>query len=130
LNERYGTPPLFRFTTDLVEQLQIALINKGLKPDNPNGLKPTANNRMLGNLKHMFTNAVEWDIIETNALKRVKKMKLFKEPKRLRLLSVDKTQGLFSECDERLKSIVITVLYTGALSQIGEHRLVAWIYSA
>jgi integrase len=46
-------------------------------------------------------------------LNRVRKVKLDKEKKRLRFLSVEEAQGLVSVCDDHLRPIVVTALNTG-----------------
>ncbi len=122
LNERYGTIPLRSFNTMLIEQLQTDLMAKGLrkedkkrgvKPENIKGLKNASINRIVSTLKHMFTKAVDWEMVEPDSLKRIRKVKQFREDKRLRFLSIEEAQGLVSVCDEHLKPIVITALNTG-----------------
>lgn len=104
--ERFGLLPLRRFNTNFVEQLQTDNISKGLKP--------TSNNKILSILKHMFTKAVEWDMVESEILRRIRKVKLLKdEGKRLRYLSKEECQALIDACDEHLEPIVITSLNTG-----------------
>ena len=63
----YGNYPLRRFNTSLVEQLQTDIINRGLKP--------ASNNKTLNILKHMFRKAVEWDMLEEEVLKNIRKVK-------------------------------------------------------
>ncbi len=46
-------------------------------------------------------------------MKRVRKVKLFREDKRLRFLSVEESQSLVSVCDERLMPVVVTALNSG-----------------
>lgn len=102
---RFGNLPIRRFNTMLVKQLQTDLINKGLKP--------ASNNKTINILKHMFTKAVDWDMVESETLKRVRKVKLFKEDRRLRYLSKEECQSLINACESHLKPIVITALNTG-----------------
>ncbi|UCE79238.1 MAG: site-specific integrase, partial [Nitrospiraceae bacterium] len=71
------------------------------------------NNKTINILKHMFTKAVDWDMVESETLKRVRKVKLFKEDRRLRYLSKEECQSLINACESHLKPIVITALNTG-----------------
>ena len=121
LIERYGFLPLRKFNTALIEQLQTDLMSKGLrsektkgvKPEMIKGLKPASINRIISTVKHMFTKAVDWELVEADTLKKVRKVKQLREDKRLRFLSVEEAQELIRVCDEHLKPIVITALNTG-----------------
>ncbi len=102
----YGNLPLRRFTTAIVEQLQTDLINRGLKN--------SSCNKVLNILKHMFSKAVDWDMVESEVLKHVRKVKLLRDDsRRLRYLSKDECQALINACDPHLRPIVITALNTG-----------------
>lgn len=102
----FGNLPLRRFNTAIVEQLQTDLMGKGLKN--------SSCNKVLNVLKHMFTKAVEWEMVESEVLKRVRKVKLLQDTgKRLRYLSQEECQTLISSCDPHLRPIVITALNTG-----------------
>jgi hypothetical protein len=50
-----------------MEQLQTDFMNRGLKN--------TSINKGLNVLKHMFTKAVEWEMVEAETLKRIGKVK-------------------------------------------------------
>jgi integrase len=121
LIERYGFLPLRQFNTALMEQLQTDLMSKGLrsektkgvKPEMIKGLKPASINRIISTVKHMFTKAVDWELVEADTLKKVRKVKQLREDRRLRFLSIEEAQGLISVCDEHLKPIVMTALNTG-----------------
>ena len=102
----FGSLPLRRFNTVIVEQLQTDLMGRGLKN--------SSCNKVLNILKHMFTKAVEWDMVESEVLKRVRKVKLLQDnSKRLRYLSKEECQALINSCDPHLKPVVITALNTG-----------------
>ena len=102
----FGNLPLRRFNTLLVEQYQTDLINRRLKP--------ASVNKNISILKHMFRKAVEWEIVEEETLKRVRKVKLLEENnRRLRYLPVTECQELINSCEPHLKPIVITALHTG-----------------
>lgn len=102
----FGALPLRRFSTAIVDQLQTDLISKGYEP--------ASNNKILTILKHMFSKAVEWEMVEEEILKRIRKVKPLKnENKRLRFLSKEECQNLINSCDPHLKPIAITALNTG-----------------
>jgi integrase len=106
LAEAYGSLPLRRFNSMLLEQYQTERLNKGNKP-------ATAN-RLIATISHMFTKAVEWDMVEEEILKRIRKVKMLPENnKRLRYLSKDECQTLIKTCQGNTKAIVITALNTG-----------------
>lgn len=106
LIQTFGILPLRRFSTVVVEQLQTDIINRGLKNSSAN--------KVLNVLKHMFTKAVEWDMVESETLKRVRKVKLLRDDsKRLRYLSKEECQALINSCDPHLKPVVVTALNTG-----------------
>jgi integrase len=68
-------------------------------------------NRELACLKHMFTKAVDWRVISSNPLKKVK---LFPEkPNKLRVLSDDEFQKLYNEASDFLKPILVIAKHTG-----------------
>lgn len=102
----FGDLPLRRFNTMIVEQYQTALTNKGLKPGSVN--------KNISIIKAMIKKAVDWEMVEEDTLKRVRKVKNYKESnKRLRFLAVKEAQSLISVCDDHLRPIVITALHTG-----------------
>ncbi len=106
LVSEFGNLPLRRFTTMLIEQYQTKLINQGFKP--------STCNRYLATLKHMFTKAIDWDMVEEHVLKAIRKVKFLPENnRRLRYLSKEECQALINACEPHLKPIVITALNTG-----------------
>ncbi len=106
LIKAYGNLPLRRFSTSLVEQLQTDNINRGLKA--------SSNNKVLNVLKHMFSKAVDWEMVEAETLKRIRKVKLLRDDsRRLRYLSVEECRELISACSVHVQPIVITALNTG-----------------
>lgn len=83
----FGSLPLRRFNTVIVEQLQTDLMSRGLKN--------SSCNKVLNILKHMFTKAVEWDMVEAETLKRIRKVKLLQDDsRRLRYLSKENAKIL------------------------------------
>lgn len=121
LKETFGNIPLRRFNSMLLEQFQSERLQKGKKKVKvaqnewrylPN--KPATINRQLATLKHMFTKAVDWNMVEEETLKRVRRVKLLEENnKRLRYLSKEECQALINASDTHLKPIVIAALNTG-----------------
>jgi integrase len=106
LREEFGNLPLRRFNTMLLEQFQTQRLQKGNKP-------ATAN-RLLATLKHMFTKAVEWNLVEEEVLKRIRKVRLLEENnRRLRYLTPEECQELIRACDPHLRPIVVTALNSG-----------------
>ncbi len=102
----FGNLPLRRFNTKIVEQLQTERIQRGNKP--------ATINRLLATIKHMFNKAVEWDMVEEETLKRIRKVKLLEENnRRLRYLSKEECKELINSCDPHVRPIVITALNTG-----------------
>lgn len=102
----FGGYPLRMFNTRLIEQYQTERLEKGNKP--------ATINRHIATIKHMFTKAVEWDMVEEETLKRIRKAKLLEENnRRLRYLSKEECQELVNACADHLKPIVITALNTG-----------------
>jgi len=107
LTKEFGITPLRRFGTRLVEEYQSRMLTAGKKP-------ATAN-RHLATLKHAFTKAVEWEMIEEEVLKRVRRVKLLQENnRRLRYLSREESAALINACSPHLRPIVVTALNTGA----------------
>ncbi len=102
----YADIPLRRFSTSLIDQLQTDLINKGYKA--------SSNNKVTNLIKHMFRKAVEWDMVEEETLKRIRRVKPLKDnSKRLKYLSKEEIQALLNHCTGNTKAIVITALNTG-----------------
>lgn len=106
LSVSFGNMPLRRFNTLLIEQYQAQRTQRGNKP--------ATVNRHIATLKHMFTKAVEWDMVEEEILKRVKRVKLLEENnRRLNYLSKEECQALVNACDSHVRPIVIMALNTG-----------------
>ena len=102
----FGDLPLRSFNTRLIEEYQTGIL--------ADGKKPATANRHLAMLKHMFTKAVDWEMVEDEVLKKVRALKLLKENnKRLRYLSTEECQTLIQACSDHLKPIVITALNSG-----------------
>ena len=68
LEKLFGNIPLRQFSTMLIEQYQTNDLNSGYKP--------ATVNRHLATLKHMFTKASDWEMIEASVLAKVRKVKL------------------------------------------------------
>ena len=62
----------------------------------------------------MFTKAVEWEMVEEEVLKKVRRVKPLPENnRRLRYLSAEECRKLVAACDAHLRPIVITAINTG-----------------
>ena len=110
LEKIFGNIPLKAFNTMVVEKWQ----GEKLKVN-----KPATVNRHLEVLKHSFKKAHEWEMVDEETVKRVRRVKLIPENnRRLRYLSKEECQGLIKACDENkrlnhLQPIVILALNTG-----------------
>ena len=118
LKDTFGDLPLRNFSVGLIEQYQTGRMKRGCRPvkegETPKGNKPATINRLVETLKHMFTKAVEWEWVEEEAAKRVRKVRLLKENnRRLRYLTVEECQKLLRECSSHLRPIVTMALHTG-----------------
>jgi integrase len=77
-------------------------------------VKPATVNRTLEVLKHMFTKALDWEMITEDVFKRIKKAKKTPENnRRLRYLSFEESSTLLNCCDKHLRPIVTLALNTG-----------------
>ena len=104
--KRFKGMPLNKFNSILIEKLQTECMAKNYKP--------AYTNKIVTILKHMFTKALEWDMIDKATLEKIRKVKLLKgEIKRLRYLSEEEAERLVFNCEPYLKPIVITALNTG-----------------
>jgi len=102
----YANYPLRRFTTQLIEEYQ--------SKSSTAGKSPATVNRHLTTLKHMFTKAVEWEMVEEEILKKVRRVKLLQENnRRLRYLSTQECQALVNASEPHLKPIIVIALHTG-----------------
>lgn len=102
----FGNIPLRCFNTRFIEEYQTKLL--------ADKKAPATANRHLATLKHMFTKAVEWEMVEEESLKRVRRVKLLPENnRRLRYLSKEECKALINACSLHLRPIVITALNTG-----------------
>lgn len=70
-------------------------------------------NRILSTLRHMFTKAVEWEMMEKSPFSKVKNLFYKENNRRLRFLTEDEEERLLFYCKDHLKPIVITALNTG-----------------
>ena len=101
----FGNLPIREFSNRLIDQYQTEKLKSW---------KPATVNRYIACLKHMFTKAVEWEMVSEEVLKKVRKVKQLSENNgRLRFLSSEECQALIKACDPHLKPIVITALNTG-----------------
>lgn len=114
----FGGLRLKAFSTGLVEEYQTKVLREKIvfkdKDKVPRLKTPATANRHVAILKHIFSKAVEWELVDDSVLKRVRKVKLLPENnRRLRFLSREECAALVSACDPHLKPIVVTALNTG-----------------
>jgi integrase len=106
LVDEFGRLPLRRFGTRLIEEYQIRKLTEGKKP--------ATVNRHLATLKHMFRKAADWELIDEETIRRVRRAKQLQENnRRLRYLSVDECRELIEACIPHIRPIVVTALNTG-----------------
>lgn len=106
LEKRFGHFQLRRFDTRLIESYQTERLDVGNKH--------ATVNRHIATIKHMFAKAVEWDMVEEETLKKIRRAKMLEENnKRLRYISKEECQSLIDACDKHLKPIVVMALNTG-----------------
>jgi integrase len=109
LIKSFGNRPLRKFTTKNVWDYHNKILSSGRTP-------ATAN-RHLATLKHMFTMAVEWELVEEEVLKRIRRVKFEKEDnERIRFLAKDELHALLKACAKSppyLRPIIITAVNTG-----------------
>ncbi|MDP6924067.1 MAG: site-specific integrase, partial [Candidatus Scalindua sp.] len=106
LTQIFGNLPLKRFTPMLLEQYQTDKLQKGSKPSTVN--------RLLATISHMFTKAVEWEMLSEDILKKIRNVKFLPENnKRLRYLSNEECCDLIDACLPHLKPVVIMAINTG-----------------
>ena len=72
--------------------------------------RPSTTNRVLACLKHMFTKAVEWEMVEQEVLDKIRKVKNVAENnKRLRFLSEEENSvGVKKDVSDRIDVIFDT----------------------
>jgi len=70
-------------------------------------------NREMSCLHHVFSKAVEWEMIERNPFDRGKTLLLKENNKRLRYLSKEEIDRLLPECPKHLRRIVECAIHTG-----------------
>jgi len=71
-------------------------------------------NREMSNLRHLFTKAVEWEMIERNPFAKGKSLTIKDSTKRLRYLTEDEITRLLDNCvNDYTRNIVTVILNTG-----------------
>ena len=81
-------------------------IIKGIRTD-------AAVNREMSCLHHIFTKAVEWEMMEQSPFDRGKSLRLKENNKRLRFLTEDEIPALLDACAKYLRWIVDCAIMTG-----------------
>jgi integrase len=106
LSKRFKDKRLDDFSLEDLEELQGDILKKGQSA--------AYANRLVVIARIMFNKALDWELVDEDVIKRLKKCKLLKgENKRLRYLSEEEAERLISNCEPYLKPIVVTALNTG-----------------
>jgi len=109
LNSFFSGKYLYEIIPKLIEDYMHNRINDKVTKDRK--ISPATVNRELACLKHMFNKAIEWDMLYSNPMKKIK---LFKENnKRIRYLEKEQIDTLLNNCSDLLESVVIIALNTG-----------------
>jgi len=70
-------------------------------------------NREMSCLRHIFTKAVEWEMVETSPFDKGGSLQLKENNTRLRFLSEDEIDRLLAECPKHVRRIVDCAINTG-----------------
>lgn len=105
LTERFGKITLDHFNMHMLEQFQSERLKKGNKP--------ATVNRLIAVISHMFTKAVDWNMMDKGVVMAMRVKMLPENNKRLRYLSQEECTALVDACDVHLRPIVIAALNTG-----------------
>lgn len=106
LTARFGDKYLEDFGIEDLEEIQGDILKKGQTI--------AYANRLVVLVKTMFNKALDWDLVDEDVIKRLKKCKLLKgETKRLRYLTEEESERLLINCDPHIKPFVVTALMTG-----------------
>lgn len=115
----FGAVKLSNLTLSAVETWQARRLSEDRPAVREGGdkrppVKPATVNRALACLKHMFTKALDWEMITEDVFKRIKKARMTPENnRRLRYLSFEESADLLNACDKHLKPVVTFALNTG-----------------
>jgi integrase len=102
--------PLARITRAQIEEYQAKRLST--PGERRKQIKPATVNREIATLKHLFSKAVEWKILEESPARGVKMLK--ENNRRLRYLSVEECDALLGACSSvTLNQVVELALNTG-----------------
>ncbi len=99
-----------KFAGNKIRQMS-SLSMEQYKADRLKQVKPATLNRELNCLKHMFTKAVQWELISINPTLSIKLVRV--ENKRLRFLSKEECKRLYHAASDDLRPILVFALHTG-----------------
>ena len=106
LVEEFGNSPIRSFNARIIEKYQSKVFSTGKNP--------ATCNRILATLQHMFTKALEWEMVDENIYNRIRKVKMLVENnRRLRYLSEEECHVLIKSCAPHLKPIIVCALHSG-----------------
>ncbi len=116
----FGGKPLHQITNWLIEKYKVRRQNDISRYGK--SLAKTTINRELACLKHIFTKAIEWDLISSNPAKKVK---LFPDKSnRLKVVSKAEFHKLYQAASPHFKPILLCAYQTGARK--GELTKLRW----
>jgi site-specific recombinase XerD len=102
---RFGNIILNKFNIHMLEQFQSERLKKGNKH--------ATVNRLIAVISHMFTKAVDWNMMDKGMVTSIRVKMLPENNRRLRYLAQKECQELTNACDLHLRPRVITALNTG-----------------
>ena len=110
LQKFFGGKRIDRITLTDAEEYQRIRVD-GILVVHKKGISNTTVNHEIGLLKRILKKAVDWNYLEINPLRNVKKLK--EPPGRVRYVKPDEWPILLSECSPDLRDIVIFARHTG-----------------
>jgi integrase len=96
-----------------LRQKPVTAIRKGVEIVVRGLRKDASVNREMSCLHHLFSKAVEWDMMEKSPFEHKKSLILKENNKRLRFLNDDEISSLLAACSPHLKPIVSCAILTG-----------------
>jgi integrase len=96
-----------------LRQKPVTAIRNGTKIVVRGARKDSSVNREMACLHHLFSKAVEWDMMEQSPFERKQSLRLKENNKRMRFLNQEEIESLRNACSPHLRPIVETAILTG-----------------